>query len=149
MAASIHDSCEAAAAILGADQRVRTDAVHRAQKAAELLPPFNLAGQSGNRQSLMEWETPDQPGVAGYNLYLGYKPSGPWFKLNKHPITEKSQVVGSLFNNVTTYFTATTVADDGRESRRSNMTSVTPKKGNSFNVPGGSSPRETTLPPLP
>ena len=129
-------------------------------KVEELLPPLNLQGDAGSRKSRMFWTPAGQPGVLGYNLYLAYKPQGPWYKLNKRPINGTAQVVGSLFNNITTYFVATSVGEDGRESRRSNVATVKPRAGASVSMPmeeaadgsAGVTPdelRKTTLPELP
>jgi hypothetical protein len=68
-----------------------------------VLPPTSLQGSAGDRQARLSWQPPTGK-VDGYNLYLSYKPEGPWYQLNKVPLTASNRTVDGLTNNYKVYF---------------------------------------------
>jgi hypothetical protein len=91
-------------------------------------PPTGLQASAGDRRAQLYW-SPNLDPIGGYNVYLAYKLSGPWYKLTPKPIQVTSQSVGSLYNNVTTYLVVTAVnaKDNKVESKKSMAVMVVPK----------------------
>jgi hypothetical protein len=76
---------------------------HGGDGKSYVLPPIGLQGSAGDRQARLAWQPPVGK-VDGYNLYLSYKPEGPWYQLNKVPLTASSRTVDGLTNNYKVYF---------------------------------------------
>jgi hypothetical protein len=67
--------------------------------------------------------------VAGYNVYMSYKPGGKYYKLTKLPIASPRYYlnVGPLKSGLRSYFVVTSVDEKGRESKYSKEISAVPK----------------------
>jgi hypothetical protein len=67
--------------------------------------------------------------IAGYNVYMSYKPGGKYFKLTKLPVVPSRYYlkVGPLKSGLRTYFVVSTVDEKGRESKYSKEISAVPK----------------------
>lgn len=67
--------------------------------------------------------------IAGYNVYMSYKPGGKYYKLTKVPVTADRYYlkVGPLKSGLRSYFVVATVDGKGRESKYSKEISAVPK----------------------
>ncbi len=67
--------------------------------------------------------------IAGYNVYMSYKPGGKYYKLTKLPIAAPKYYlkVGPLKSGLRSYFVVTSVDEKGRESKYSKEISAVPK----------------------
>lgn len=67
--------------------------------------------------------------IAGYNVYMSYKPGGKYFKLTKVPVAASRYYlkVGPLKSGLRSYFVVASVDEKGRESKYSKEISAVPK----------------------
>jgi hypothetical protein len=67
--------------------------------------------------------------IAGYNVYMSYKPGGKYYKLTKVPVdaTRYYLKVGPLRSGLRSYFVVVSVDEKGRESKYSKEISAVPK----------------------
>ena len=91
-------------------------------------PPKGLKAVAGDKRVSLTW-TASKAKVAGYNVYMTYNPEkGPWYKLNKTPVTGISIGSGGLYNNYKYYFSVTSVKEGTpeKESEKGEPVMVTP-----------------------
>jgi hypothetical protein len=94
-----------------------------------LKTPTGVQATAGDHSGQVSWKANVEP-VSGYNVYLAYKATGPWYKLNSKPVTSTSQHL-SLYNGVTAYLAVTSLSQKlpMKESARSLVVAVTPHAG--------------------
>ena len=78
------------------------------------------------------WETPGATNISGYNIYRSQTSGGPYTLLNSALVTETSYVDSPLAENMTYYYTITSLDDKLTESFYSEEISSTP--GPSFTM---------------
>ena len=140
---------------LGVSQRIAVSGIFGGKPRPTPTAPKAAQAQgvqavAGDRSAQIYWR-PNTDDVQGYNLYMAYKPAGPWYKLNKLPLKTTSQHVGSLYNGVTTYFYVSAVSKPAGpggpsgESAKSVIVGIVPRPGGSMQ----SAPAAPALPPVP
>jgi fibronectin type 3 domain-containing protein len=73
----------------------------------------------------LNWNASSSSNVAGYNIYRGATPSGPYTKLNPALIPATSYLDGGVRAGLVYYYVVTTVDSSNNESVPSNEASAT------------------------
>ncbi len=110
----------------GPKPKARKPATPPAVPGATLTAPRGLLVVAGDRRAQVSWDA--VPGATGYNIFLAYKPAGPWYKLTARPLQATAQTVGSLYNNVPTYFSVQAVSG-AKEGPKASWVEIVPKAG--------------------
>jgi hypothetical protein len=99
--------------------------------------PTLTSAQGANGSVTLNWQAPSSAGgsaISGYNVYVGTSPGGESSTpVNSSPLSTTSDVVGSLTNTTTYYFTVKALNAQGLSSS-SNELSATPQSP--VTVPG-------------
>jgi hypothetical protein len=96
-----------------------------------LNPPKMIKLKPDSKKIWVMWsiDKDSKVKIAGYNVYMSYKPGGKYYKLTKVPIAYPRYYlkVGPLKSGLRSYFVVTSVDEKGRESKYSKEISAVPK----------------------
>ncbi len=96
-----------------------------------LNPPKMIKLKPDSKKIWVMWsiDKDSKVKIAGYNVYMSYKPGGKYYKLTKVPVASPRYYlkVGPLKSGLRSYFVVTSVDEKGRESKYSKEISAVPK----------------------
>ncbi|MCE5300967.1 MAG: PorV/PorQ family protein [Spirochaetia bacterium] len=96
-----------------------------------LNPPKLVKLKVESKKIWVQWsiDKDSKVKIAGYNVYMSYKPGGKYYKLTKTPVASPKYYlkVGPLKSGLRVYFVVTAVDEKGRESKYSKEISAVPK----------------------
>ena len=95
-----------------------------------LLTSLNFTGSSAAQNVDLSWDASTSQNVAGYNVYRGTNPDGPYTKLNSSLDPDTQYADSTAQPGHTYYYVTTAVNSQGEESADSNQTeAMVPESG--------------------
>ena len=95
-------------------------------EAGPPAPPTGLVATAGNTQVALDWADNGEPDLAGYSVYQGTSPGGPYTKLNGSLLTSSSYTDTGLSNGTAYYYVVRAENDTAQESGNSSEVNATP-----------------------
>ena len=95
-------------------------------QAGPPAPPTGLVATAANTQVALDWADNGEPDLAGYNVYQGTSPGGPYTKLNGSLLTVSAYTDTGLTNGTTLFYVVRAENNSAQESGNSSEVSATP-----------------------
>ena len=111
---------------------IRIDDLQIRTNATRPVPPENPLASASDAQTVLSWFASTTSDAAGYNVYRSTRPFdeiGRATKVNSSPLRSSRFTDTGLSNGTTYYYRATTVDQEGNESKPSPQVTVTPLAG--------------------